>query len=322
MPTSSSHELAHLRECQANPSHPEAELRLRKGLASLSNRTVELAARLTGEQERKALTEDLRAAYRRFLSNDGKGDPGCLAKTEIVEALRKLDYDEDEFFLAGIRYHQYEPVWGGEADSAARLRVFCGFALIQRSHPQAMSELVDLLTDHEKTARAGAARAIAHGGGSESELLLRLKISLGDAEPEVMGECFAGLLQLDPHEGIRRVAPFLADKSEDLACEAAIALGETRQSAALPYLQTQLLRTTSRDYTRTLLTAIGLLGSHEAVEHLFSVVLEGDYDTSVAAIYALAHCREREAIKERLTQLVNQPANSRLRHAVASAFGV
>ena len=232
-----------------------------------------------------------------------------------------MDYSDAGFFLTGIRFHQYDPRFGGSTDSAAGLRAFCGFALIQQSHPRAMSDLVDLLVDPEKTARAGAARAIAHGGGQESELLLRLKMSLGDPAPEVMGECFAGLLRLDPCNNLPRVAPFLEDSSEELACEAAIALGETRLPAALPPLQNQLRRTTSGEYARVLLTAIGLLGTPEAVEVLFSVVNESDYDRAVATINALANCREREAIKTRLTELVNQPANARLRHALATMFG-
>src|SRR5690606_28582205 len=138
------------------------------------------------------------------------------------------------------------------------------------------------------------------------------KMSLGDSSPEVMGECFAGLLRLDPRNNLPRIAPFLSDKSEELACEAAIALGEIRLPSALPYLQSQLRQTTSGEYVRVLLTAIGLLGTPEAVEQLFSVVESGNYDTAVAAINALANCRERETIKVRLTELVNQPANARL----------
>jgi HEAT repeat protein len=320
MASGGSSEMAPLRECEANPARPEAESRIRAGLASANNRVVELAAKLAGEQGRKSLVDALRVAYNRFLTAGGNADRGCLAKTEIVDALRLLDYDDAQFFLAGVRFHQYDPCFGGSTDSAARLRALCGFALIQQSHPQAMSELVDLLADPEKTARAGAARAIAHGGGRESEWLLRLKISLGDKDPEVMGECFSGLLRLDPRQGIARVAPFLSDPSEELACEAAIALGETRLPAALPYLQTQLLRAKSRDYIRTLLMAIGLLGTSEAIDHLISVVEEGDYDVAVAAIEALGNCRDRAAIKERLEAVVNKPANARLRNALVSAF--
>jgi HEAT repeat protein len=318
--SSGSSEMARLRECEADPAHPEAEARIRGGLTSANNRVVELAAKLAGQQGHKSLFDELQLAYDRFLADGGNADRGCLAKTEIVDALRLLDYDDAGFFLAGIRYHQYDPCFGGSTDSAARLRALCGFALIQQSRPQAMSELVDLLADPEKTARAGAARAIAHGGGRESELLLRLKISLGDKDPAVMGECFAGLLRIDPRQGIIRVAPFLSDPSEELACEAAIALGETRLPAALPYFQTQLLRTKSRDYVRTLLMAVGLLGTAEAIDHLLSVVEEGDYEMAVAAIDALSNCRDRASIKDRLEAVVNKATNTRLRNAMARAF--
>jgi HEAT repeat protein len=320
---SASNEMVPLRECEADPEHPDAEARLRRGLASGNNRVIELAARLAGEQQRKPLIAELRTAYERCLKNVKKTDPGCLAKTAIVDALRLLEYDDDQFFLANIRYRQYEPAWGGETDSAARLRAICGFALIQQSHPDAMSELVDLLADPEKTARAGAARAIAHGGSSESEHLLRLKISLGDPAPEIMGECFSGLLRLNPRGNLNRVTRFLENPLEELASEAAIALGESRLPDALTALDRQLQRTTSTDLARSLLTAIGLVGSTEASECLLRAVIKGDYDRAVAAIDALAHCgeREREEVKCRLLEIVNQPQNARLKHAVASAFG-
>jgi hypothetical protein len=184
-----------------------------------------------------------------------------------------------------------------------------------------MSELVDLLADPEKTARAGAARGIAHGGSAESEHLLRLKTSLGDAAPEVMGECFAGLLRLNPRSNLNRVTRFLENPSEELASEAAIALGESRLPEALAALDRQLQRTTSTDLARSLLTAIGLVGSTEASECLLRAVIRGDYDRAVAAIDALAHCGEREEVKRRLLEIVNQPQNARLKNVVASVFG-
>jgi HEAT repeat protein len=314
--------MAPLRECEADADHPEAELRIRQGLLSTYNRVIELAARLAGEQQRKSLIIELRTAYERCLKNVKKTDPGCLAKTAIIDALRQLEYDDDQFYLTNIHYRQYEPSWGGETDSASRLRAICGFALIQQSHPNAMSELVDLLADPEKAARAGAARAITHGGSSESEHLLRLKISLGDVAPEVMGECFSGLLRLSARRNLERVIHFLANPSEELASEAAIALGESRLPEALSALDRQLQRTTSADYARSLLTAIGLVGSAEASECLLRAVIRGDYDRAVAAIDALAHCGDREQVKRKLTEIVNQPQNARLKSVVASVFGM
>jgi HEAT repeat protein len=318
---SNTSEMAPLRECEVDADHPEAEPRIRRGLSSGNNRVVELAARLAGEQQRKSLIAELRTAYERCLKNVKKTDPGCLAKTAIIDALRQLEYDDDQFFLANIRYRQYEPSWGGETDSAARLRAICGFALIQQSHPDAMSELVDLLADPEKAARAGAARAIAHGGSSESEHLLRLKISLGDAAPEAMGECFSGLLRLSARRNLERVIRFLDDPSEELASEAAIALGESRLPEALAALDRQLQRTSSTDLARSLLTAIGLIGSADASECLLRAVIRGDYDRAVAAIDALAHCGASDEVKRKLLEIVNQPQNARLKHTVASVFG-
>lgn len=314
-------EMSLLRECEANPDHPECESWLREALLSSNNRAVAKASRLIGEQKRKPLTDELRQAYDRFLAEEGKLDPGCLAKTALAEALRQLDYPDSEFFLTGIRYRQYEPVYGGSSDSAAELRAICGFALIQQSHSQAMGELVELLDDPEKTSRAGAARAIAHGGGGPSEWLLRLKISCGDPSLEVMGECFSGLLRLNPQGGIPRIAKFLNHSNQDLACEAALALGETRIPAAFAPLQQQLIRTQEGELERALLMALGMLSLPESVEFLLAMVSEGNYARATAAIQALAHSHDSDSVKSRLTKLVNEPANARLQRELTDAFG-
>ena len=66
---SASNEMAPLRECEGDPAHVEAEVRLRQRLTSSNNRVVELAAKLAGEQQRKSLIDELRLAYDRFLVN-------------------------------------------------------------------------------------------------------------------------------------------------------------------------------------------------------------------------------------------------------------
>ncbi|MCH7753124.1 MAG: HEAT repeat domain-containing protein [Planctomycetes bacterium] len=313
-------ELADLRECEENPALPDLVVRLQRALQSKNNRTIERAANLIAVHNERSLADDICAAYNRFLVDPLKTDPGCLAKTALVEALRQTEYPKNKFFLEGIHYRQYEPGFGGETDTAAQLRAYCGFALIQQSHPQALSELVDLLTDREKTARAGAARAIAHAGSSESVLLLRLKIALGDPSPEVMGECFAGLLQLDGEHAITRVAQFLNDPSEDLQCEAAIALGETHSPTAFELLKELLPRANSREFERVLLASIGLLSLPEAVDYLLSLVTTEDIDLSVAAIKALSHIRDRTVVQDRLTAVVEKVSHRRLTQALREAF--
>lgn len=320
MPKSAQSELAALRECEENPSLEDILDRLRHGLSSKRNRTVERAAKIVAAQQRRELLDNLAGAYERFLDEPRKTDPGCLAKTAIVEALWQLEYPDADFFLQGIRFHQYEPGLGGETDSAARLRACCGFALIQRSHPRAMGELVDLLADREKTARAGAARAIAHGGGRDSALLLRLKVSVGDPSPEVLGECFSGLLQLEGEEAIPRVAKYLHDPEEDFRCEAAIALSETHSPTAFEILKRHIPRAESREYGRVLFAAIGLLSLPTAVDYLLSLVRGNDVQQAILAIKGLTHSRDRQAIEERLGQIIDQTGHRDLLQAFREAF--
>ena len=320
MPRSAQDELLALRECEENPSLEDALDRLRRGLSSKRNRTVERAAKLAAAQQRRELLDDLAGTYQRFLGEPRKTDPGCLAKTAIVEALWQLEYPEADFFLQGIRYYSYEPGFGGETDSAARLRACCGFALIQQSHPRALEELVDLLADTEKTARAGAARAIAHGGGRESTLLLRLKVLLGDSSPEVLGECFSGLLQLEGEEAIPRVAKYLQAPEEDVRCEAAIALGETHSLIALQHLEMQIHKADSREYERILYSAIGLLSLSEAVDYLLSLVTSENVQQSILAIKGLTHCRDRQMIEQRLARAVEESGNRMLLQTFREEF--
>ena len=311
---------ARLRALENDPTLPDLEETLSAALASANNRLVGRAAVLIAKHKWEFFADDLRRAYERFLENPVKTDRGCEAKTPLCEALRQIEYDDADFFLEGIRYRQQEPGYGGENDTASELRAICGFSLIQLNDSRAMSELVDLLGDPEKTARAGAARAIAHGRGQASELLLRLKINLGDPEPEVLGECFAGLLRLDPSGGIARIAKFLLHPSEDVCCEAALALGESRTEAAFAPLREQAERRHGRDFENVLLTSIGLLGVPWSVDYLLQVVTGPDIGAAIAAIRALRHCRDPRSFAPRLLKAVAQTKSRQLDQICADEF--
>lgn len=311
---------ARLRAIENDPQSPDIEVTLSAALESSNNRLVGRAAALVGKQNLEQFERELRDAYDRFLLDPLKTDPGCEAKTPLCEALRLIDHDDTDFFLANIHYHQYEPIFGGDTDTAVTIRATCGFALIQLNDSRAMSELVDLLGDPEKTARAGAARAIAHGGGQTSELLLRLKIDLGDSEPEVLGECFAGLLRLNPESGIARIAKFLTHHNEDVCCEAALALGESRSADAFPPLRAQADERHGRNYETVLLTSIGLLGLPECVDYLLQVILGHDLGAAIAAIRALRHCRDPRTFGDRLLKTVEQTKHRQISQVCAEEF--
>src|SRR5207237_2381965 len=112
------------------------------------------------------------------------------------EALNQLDFDDEAFFWRGARYVQLEPVWGRSVDTAAPLRVACALSLVRTRAHGVMPYLIELLCDEEKTARIGAAQALAYSETDAGYLLLLLKARLGDEEPEVISECFNGLIKL------------------------------------------------------------------------------------------------------------------------------
>ncbi len=89
-----------------------------------------------GSSGRALSLPDLLAAFRRFLADPSK-DKGCLAKIAIAEALTRLEHEEAEIFLEGIRHMQREPVWGGTEDTAAWLRGLCAIGLAGCRHPRA-----------------------------------------------------------------------------------------------------------------------------------------------------------------------------------------
>lgn len=297
-----------------------AEETLSLALASENNRLVGRAASLIATHQLEQFESELLVAYERFLDSPLKTDRGCEAKTPLCEALRQIECDDADFFLRGLHYRQYEPGYGGETDTAAELRAICGFALIQMNDSRAMSELVDLLGDREKTARAGAARAIAHAGGQTSELLLRLKISLGDPAPEVLGECFAGLMRLEPERSLPRIARFLTHAAVDVRCEAALALGESRSPTAFSFLREQADRRQDRDFENVLLTSIGLLGTDDAVDYLLQIIPGPDTGGAIAAIRALRHARDPRSFADRLLKVVAQASNRQLDRVLADEF--
>ena len=164
------------------------------------------AARAAEDALLYELIPSLKSSYARFLVKPLKQDPNCFAKKALARALVALDCNDVDFMLAGVRYRQLEPVWGGTADTAVDVRTSCAMGLVASGYPRALVELTALLNDAEAGARLGAVRAIACGNPREAELLLRAKALAGDAEAQVLGECFTGLLAVAPEQSIAFVA--------------------------------------------------------------------------------------------------------------------
>jgi HEAT repeat protein len=295
---------------------------LRKALADRNNWLVSKAAALVAGLSLSELIPDLLAAFDRFLIDAGKSDPQCWAKTAIAKALKDLGHRDAQVFLAGFAHVQLEPVWGGRADSAATLRGTCALALVECQLPDltVLGHLTGGLADPEKTVRIDTAIAIAQLARAEGALLLRLKTLLGDADPEVMGQCFLSLLSLDTQDPVQFIRKFLDSKDDDIRLEAACALAQSRDLQALSTLQDFWRQRLSPEMRRAVLMALGASPLREGAEFLLAMVGGESKEQAEQALRALAASRFRADVKERIAAVVEKKQDSNLKQLFGQYF--
>ncbi len=294
---------------------------LKDSLARDPARAAAKAAQLAGERSLDELAGDLVLAFERFMVRPEKDDPGCVAKTAIVEQLARLGYDDPDVFLRGIRHVQREAVFGGRVDTAADLRGACAFGLVAIGHPAVLYELADLLADDEPPARISAARALAALGSGDAVPLLRLRALIGDAEPRVLAECLLALLKLQPASGLAFVTRQLDSEEEARALAAAAALGESRMAEAFEPLRDWLSRAVSPERRRAGLLALAVLRREEAFECLLTMLEECRGGAAVDVLAALAAARVDDGLRERVRVLVEGRAEVRLSAEYRRLFG-
>jgi HEAT repeat protein len=275
-------------------------------------RVVAKAATLAGERSLAELIPGLLSAYARFLEDPVKRDPNCIAKGAIARALVNLGCEDVGFFLEGSRYRQLEPVWGGSADTAIDVRCSCAMGLVGTGYSRAVQELTALLHDPESRARAGAARAITCGNPREAEAVLRLKVLVGDAEAEVLGECFTGILSIAPMECLPFVATYLSGESEGVRDFAALALGESRNPKAVEHLRNAWdAAGPFGDFRVVLIRAAALNRTEPAFDWLISLIESGAQAHADAAVEALAVYERNTRLNERVKQALARRASDR-----------
>ena len=277
---------------------------VRPFLRHKSNLVVAKAAARAAQSE-LTCTQELIDAFRRLMGNPVKQDPGCSAKTAIAKTLLQQDAPAAEIYFAGVRHVQLEAVWGGQEDTARELRGICVIGLVRTGHPEALLEGVRSLSDAAAEVRIGAIRALSESGRPEAELVLRFKAMQGDKKSEVTGECLAGLLRLGPKErSFAYVADFLDNPDLEVAEVAALALGESRMSAAWPILKEAFSRPGLLTLQGPVMLAIAMLRIDEGVEFLLDRLANDRERVAAVAIEALALYRNDPAIRERLTTAI------------------
>jgi HEAT repeat protein len=279
---------------------PQRDAALRKALDDRNNYVAAKAARVAGETLTRAVIPELLAAFDRFMSKPAKSDPQCWAKVAIVKALAALGNEEPDAYVRGIRHVQMEAVWGGRQDTAGALRSACAEAVIgcrRINDLDALEILIELLHDPDKTVRAEGARAIGRIDRREAALLLRLRALAGDCEPEPIGAVFGGLLAIEGARGIPFVGRYL-EAEGDAAHEAALALAETHDPAALDLLRPALERADDPALRATMAMAIALTRLPEAIEFLIGRAHGGSQE----AVRALAAAPLTEQQQARLDE--------------------
>ena len=284
-----------------------------------SNHVIAAAANAVGRLSAEQLIPELQSAFLELMKDPAGRDPACKALIAIAKALIGMDVGAAEVYFAGLKHVQKEGSFGPPVDVAAPLRGLCARGLARTGHPEALYEIVNLLVDPEIPARAGAAQALAETGSKEGELLLRLKLLQGDKE-EVLSECLNALLSLAPRNSLDFVARFLKSDSAELREAAALALGESRLSGALPLLQEAYTLNRQASFRRSLLLGIALLRQDEGVEFLLSRLEKEPEPLAVAALEALNLYAADQHVRKRVQAIIASRNSPALKAQVPPSF--
>jgi len=269
----------------------DAERELRAHLADRSGMVVALAATIVRERGLGALAKELEAAFFRLLEDPVGTDPGCRGKLAIADALRELDVHAVDVFVSGVGFRQLEPSFGRPSDTAGALRVCCAQGLLQVLHPRALFEIAPLLADAEPNVRAGIASVLGGLGSDAAEALLRLKATLGDREPDVTGACLAGLLRSSFERNFPFVRAALEDADAGVLQVALVAMGESREAAAMDLLTGYAESSANADVRSAALTGLALLRRPEATAYLVARVEQASEVRAAEAVSALGALR-------------------------------
>jgi hypothetical protein len=287
-----------------NLSPAAAAPEVAKALTNRNNLIVSKAATLALHHHLTSLVPSLAAAFPRFLENSTESDRQCWAKNALAKTLAAFEYQQQEFFLTGMRHIQLESVWGGSEGTAGTLRGTCALALVQcrelDSH-RLLLHLVPLLADKELPVRVNVVRAIEQVGTDSAALLLRLLAELASDAPEVLGACYSGVLAIEGSSALDWVAQFLR-REDDPAAEAAMAIAQTQVPEAFRLLQTTFGAARDRWFRTTVLTAIALTRQQEATDWLIGLIASDDV-RAADAHEALCRSAPSVATQDRLKQL-------------------
>ena len=323
-------QLERLSLIEAEGDSPKNVAEARKRLSSKRSLVAARAVEILAAWHRKEIVSELVEMFDRFMIDPVKSDPNCAVKTAIAKALVALDYREPAIYLRGLRHEQWEPRWGLPEDTAGELRGACGRALAAYGHPDALCALTDLLADHAPEARLAAVTALRTIGDETSELLLRLRLRVGEEVAAVATDAFAALIDMAPERSLPFVKAELCrparraihDEDDDVAAmavAAALALGESHLPEAFSVLRQCWDSPAWMGRRESLLMPMALLRSEESFRFLIEVLKEERPDEAAEAVRAL-HLFDDETHRDAIESAVAGRTEGKVKRAWAAAF--
>lgn len=314
--------LSALRHSESSEFRTQA---LRKALADKVNVIVARAAKIAGELRQRDLVPDLCTAFERLMQHPLKSDPKCWGKEAIAKALKDLEHTDSAIFLTGSKHVQYEPVWGGEEDTATTLRATCVLALLactDLTREDKLWSVVPLLTERSPSLRKDAALALQDIGGREAALLLRIKARMGDDDATVTGQVFESLLNVEGESAVPFIAEFLQSMKPELSSEAALALGASRLSGAVAALKHALSGKHTLLDVELLYRALSISRNADAVEFLLDIVRRGRPHEASAALESLGLYRDSQDISMKVSAVVAARSEPELQQVFKKLFTI
>ncbi len=298
-----------LRTADASPVGIEELAALLK-TSRLHGLALKGAADLAEKWNARALAEPLAAAAETLSpealgADANKRDPGCEGKQAALRTLIAWDAELPALYVKAATWIQKAPIMNGSIDVAAECRGLAALGIAQTragGPDHAILLLIDLLVDPEPPTRVRAAQALGMWRGPEALPLLRFKAHTGDEQAEVLGEVFAALIRHDPREQLPFVARFLDDEEERIIEAAALALGESRQPAALEKLIAACQRLAGSPIRTSLLMSIALLRQEESLAWLLQRMSQGRSSEALDILDALRLYRGDEKAVARITE--------------------
>lgn len=278
---------------------------LEVALCSERQRVVARAATMIRERHVDGLESLLVQAFDRFLVDGAKTDPGCVAKSAIIDTLDALESSDAEFFLKATRVVQPEPAWKTAADAAGVIRARALYALARLGFPDLILLAGEAFSDSQHTVRLAAAEALAHFGVRHGAGLLLLAMAKPEEDPLVTLASMSALLSLAPEVGLPRLTTVLRGEDAETRELAALALGQSNRADALDVLITALdVAGTSRN-REPLFKAVALHRSDRAINVLLELLGSETQADAQAALEALATRRFEPGVRSKVEARVN-----------------